>query len=440
MNSEKKKTVTELRKEWKYKEVDYHNPERNEIEKVIFLTGYKGSETSVDVPSLIGKKVVKAIVYPGFSDNRKLVSVQIPDSIEIIGEEVFAGCKSLQKVEVLGKNVVMGDFCFNNCVELSDLKIDVSTTVFGKHMFQGCKNLCDERGFVIIGEETNRSLVDVQLPYSFCIVKIPDGVVRLLGEALSENNNPYINVKNVNMIRKVHLPDTIKEIGDNFFSGCSSLQQINIPHGVQKIGSNAFTGCESLREIHIPDTVIEIGEDLFDRCNFLEVYGKPGSSIESYVQKYWNLSFLSEVEEFSFLDDPLLQDFDIRNGSLVRYFGFEQELVIPSSVKRIESNVLLHIDHKFDLLEISGNTSEIGDFAFTHLKAKKLVLNDGVERIGRCAFMGSTIEELEIPDSVKFIESNAFFNCNNLKRVVVGHGAEAIACEALSYCSNIEYV
>jgi len=435
-----RRTVTELRKEWKYKEVDYHNPERDEIEKVIFLTGYKGSETSVALPSMIGKKVVKAIVYPGFSDNRKIVSAQVPDSIEIIGEEVFAGCKSLQKVDVLGKNVVMGDFCFNNCVELSDLKIDVSTTVFGKHMFQGCKNLCDERGFVIIGEETNRSLVDVQLPYSFCVVNIPDGVVRLLGEALSENNNPYTNAKNVNMIRKVHLPDTIKEIGDNFFAGCSSLQQINIPHGVKKIGSNVFNGCESLREIHISETVIEIGENLIDRCNFLEVYGKPGSLIESYVQKYWNLSFISEVEEFSYLDDPLLQDFDIRNETLIRYFGFEKELFIPSSVKRIGSNVLLHKDYEFELLEISGNTKQIGNFAFTYLKTKKLVLKDGVEEIGECAFMGSTIEELEIPGSIKFIESSAFLTCNIIKRVVVRPGAEAIACKAFSYCSNIEYV
>lgn len=435
-----KKTIEELGKEWSYKEVEYKNLENENVEQVILLTRYKGDSAQVKVPSLIGEKIVRGIIYPGFSGNRSITSVQVPESIKMIGEQVFCDCKVLKEVEILGKNVIMGESCFSGCLELEKLQIDISSTEFGKHMFQGCSMLQDKNGLVILGEEC-KTLVDIELSYPFYTLTIPTGVIRLTGAALSSYYDDFQNIRNWVLIRKVDLPDSIREIGDDFFAGCVNLQQINIPKGVQKLGNRVFQECELLHEIHIPETVQEIGKEIFGHFNIVDVYGKPGSVIEAYANQHDNLYFVEELEDFSYLDDPLLEDFDIKNETLIRYLGFEPHLVIPDSVKRIGKDVLLHKEYTFETVEISGNTKIIGEGAFFFAgNIKRLILHDGIEVIGCNAFTNAMIEELVIPGTVKVIGKSAFGCCHKLRKVDINSGVEEIHDSAFEWCTELREV
>ena len=51
-------------------------------------------------------------------------------------------------------------------------------------------------------------------------------------------------------------------------------------------------------------------------------------------------------------------------------------------------------------------------------KVKVLELPDGIERIGSCWFMASSVEKVVVPTSVKEIGSHAFDGCKELKEVV----------------------
>ena len=62
---------------------------------------------------------------------------------------------------------------------------------------------------------------------------------------------------------KVIIPDSVTEIGEKAFFGCSSLSSITIPDSVTKIGKSAFCWCESLKEISIPKDC-EVDERAFD--------------------------------------------------------------------------------------------------------------------------------------------------------------------------------
>lgn len=58
-------------------------------------------------------------------------------------------------------------------------------------------------------------------------------------------------------VETVEIPEkidntTVRDIGDNAFSGCSDLTQITIPDTVKTIGTNAFNGCSSLKSIEFP--------------------------------------------------------------------------------------------------------------------------------------------------------------------------------------------
>ena len=53
-------------------------------------------------------------------------------------------------------------------------------------------------------------------------------------------------------LEKVILGDSVTEIDDDAFRGCTSLHEIVIPNSVTKIGDDAFMDCTSLEEIVIP--------------------------------------------------------------------------------------------------------------------------------------------------------------------------------------------
>ena len=253
----KNKTVAEWKKEWKYRTCEFLNPFTKQWEESIVLTQYKGNDTEVFVPSKIGRRPVRAIDYPGFEGNEKITSVQIPETVGVIGEFVFSLCKNLKKVEFLGKDVELCRGCFATCPVLEEVKLDVASTKFDGHIFQGCWRMLDKEGFVIFGEGENKSLVDVQLPVFSEEVIIPDGIVRLLGKGLSERYCYARKFRDVYKVKKVVLPDSVKEIGAEFFADCINLEEINIPVGVDKIGKWAFMGCDSCKNLPVYVETVE---------------------------------------------------------------------------------------------------------------------------------------------------------------------------------------
>ena len=87
-------------------------------------------------------------------------------------------------------------------------------------------------------------------------------------------NEPVVGIRgevfaNVKTLRKVVLPDTIKEIRGQAFQYASNLEEINLPEGIPEIKGNTFEEC-NLKEITIPDSVTRIGGHAFRSNSSLE--------------------------------------------------------------------------------------------------------------------------------------------------------------------------
>ena len=107
--------------------------------------------------------------------------------------------------------------------------------------------------------------------------------------------------------------------------------------------------------------------------------------------------------------------FIIKNGKAVidyndysTYYFIEDlksEITIPSKVH--------FISYDFDV--------EIADRAFTSVKQlKKVVISEGVEKIGAYAFYGlNELEEVVLPNTLSSIESYAFLNCDSLLKIAI---------------------
>ena len=60
------------------------------------------------------------------------------------------------------------------------------------------------------------------------------------------------------LVGSLVLPDSVTEIGEEVFSGCTGLTHVVIPNSVTKIGGGAFNECSSLTSVAIPDSITEI--------------------------------------------------------------------------------------------------------------------------------------------------------------------------------------
>lgn len=64
-------------------------------------------------------------------------------------------------------------------------------------------------------------------------------------------------------IVSVVLPDSVKTIGKNAFSGCASLSSVTLPKSLTSLGEGAFANCSALEAIALPETLTSLGEGAF---------------------------------------------------------------------------------------------------------------------------------------------------------------------------------
>ena len=93
------------------------------------------------------------------------------------------------------------------------------------------------------------------------------------------NGEPVIGIadsafaysKHKSDILSVTIPDSVTEIGKNAFHNQDALVTVNIgtDSKLQKIGNNAFSGNSSLRSIYLPAGLSELGDDVFNNCGAL---------------------------------------------------------------------------------------------------------------------------------------------------------------------------
>ena len=105
------------------------------------ITGYKGTEVDLEIPSVINEMTVTIIGAEAFMGNTELRSVVVPETVILIDSQAFAGCSALEEITIPASVESIGDGAFSDCPEL--IKVDFMGKVpeLPEDVFSGSENV-----------------------------------------------------------------------------------------------------------------------------------------------------------------------------------------------------------------------------------------------------------------------------------------------------------
>lgn len=179
-------------------------------------------------------------------------------------------------------------------------------------------------------------------------------------------------------LRSVHVPGTVKVVGTRAFADCPNLHTVILEEGIEEIQSNAFTGCSSLSRLELPDSL---------------------QTLDGWA-----------FYQFTGLKEPAYN----RSKTILYCYpctATEPIFTVPDHVKRINNAAFL------------GNPY-----------LQQVILPEGLTVLETRTFLDSGIHRVIIPASVKEIRPRAFWNCKNLKEVVIEGKDTAIEAGTFFHC------
>ena len=256
---------------------------------------YKGGGTWASVPNEYYGDVVipetvnyEGVDYPVTSIDTytfyqcNVKSVVLPNSITTIGNGAFSGCSSLVSVTIPENLTSINDYVFRDCSALISVVIPDGITYIGKNAFNGCSGL---KSVTIPNSVT--SLYDSSFEGCTGVLSLTldCNYVNKLAKILTSIRELTLgsNVTSVFSGTLTNCPDLEKvnlncrEIGTDWFNGCTSLKEIDLGSNLVSIGSQAFSGCIGLTSVVIPEGVTSIGESAFRDCSNLRLLTLPNS-------------------------------------------------------------------------------------------------------------------------------------------------------------------
>ena len=183
------------------------------------ITSYGGNATTVDLSEM---ENVIGIGSNAFSNNKKIQTVILPESLKFVGANAFSGCTNLSTIVLPNSVTSIGDKAFYQCSNLTTFAFPTSLTYLGSQSFWNCNGLTS--------------------------VTLPEGLTRIESNAFGSCYN----------LKEVKLPSTLTYISYGVFSSCNSLENINLPEGLTTIESDVFSYCSKLLVLEIPSTVTRI--------------------------------------------------------------------------------------------------------------------------------------------------------------------------------------
>lgn len=263
-------------------------------------------------------------------------------------------------------------------------------------------------------------------------ITLPEGLDTISPNAFGNSSSSSACQK----LTSINIPKDCKYIGNYAFAN-TSLRKVDIPEGCDYIGDRAFYYTK-LTSVDLPNSIQSIGSyafyisnDTLESFRFPENFTKGGSNIFYYLPKtiYW--------------DAINCQSYQISNSTSKD--ATKISVILGDKVEFVPENLCKYL-YKLENINLPNSVKTIGANAFYQCSSLANVLfPEGLELINDYAFYDcSALQEIRIPDNVQIIGKYAFNYCSKATEITLGKGVEIINDYAFSgtnptkiYCSAI---
>ena len=430
--------------------------------------------------------------------NSGLTSIFIPNSVTIIGNNVFSYCSDLMsiKIESGNKNYDSRNDCnaiietssntlvagckntiipnsitsiksnaFFGCNSLTTITIPNSVTFIGNYAFYGCSSLIS-----IVSEIKTPFEIDNQTfsinTYNNVELIIPKGTIAAYKATNGWKNFAHISgdiyVGQVfeydGLYYKIRKYDAVSVISGEkkYFGNVVIPNQVTFNgtlFSVTSIEKNAFIDCSDLSSVIIPQNVTSIGNSAFYGCSGMASITIPDAITSIGNSVFYGCSSLTSITipdnvlsigNSAFYGCSGMASITIPNAITSignsAFYGCSSltSITIPDNVLSIGSSAFKNCS-SLTSINIPNDITEIGEDVFAGcIGLITVIIPNKVTTIGSYAFTGcSGLSSVKIPNSVTTIGNSAFYGCSGLTTVTIPSHVKAIGNNAFSGCNGL---
>ena len=458
----------------------------------------------------IGKGVTELGAYT-FSHCRNLAAIVIPEGVTSIGNSAFSFCSALTELTIVSCVTTIDEYAFNRCAGLKEIRIPYSLTMICNEAFYGCEALKDvyitdpnawcrvnfkgsysepgtyaERLHILdeAGKEVTEVVLDesvTTIPFyafkgsSIVSITLPESVTSI----------EYAAFQNCASLSEIVIPKSLKTVDNFAFSGCTGLTNVYItdlaawvsiayddiyshpfyttsrngnsnklylngelvtdlviPDTVTEIQDYAFVGCSSLRSVVVPDSVTRMNNAVFNGCNNLESLTIPFVGIAPNSDEVYGYH-----DPFGYIFGTSAYEGGVKTKQYFFVFGYDNscDYYIPASLAKVTVTGDSILDRAFyncnNLKEIviEDGVGGIGSQAFRGCTSlEKVTMGSGVTEIGELAFYGLiNLSDVTFGANVTEIGKQAFYGCTGLTEIAIPNSVTNIGESAFSGCTGL---
>ena len=334
------------------------------------------SLSRVDVPVVVSIEEGAFGRYNQNSSAPAISKIDLPNTLEKLGDGVFVGCQGLSSVTLPASLNEVGDLMFAYCINLTSVTLPNNLKNIGEFFFAGCEKLTD----------INLENVEVIGKYAFTSDAILANVKLTNAKTIGEGAFAATSVTGnlvMNNLTKI----------DNYAFQNTNITSISAPK-LNTIGIAAFQNNKSLMKFVLSKELKSIAPIAFLGCSNLVSFSYMDENIERTTGK---------INDYALVEDGILYT-TLENGGL--------------ELKAVPANKY------FNTLNVKEGTVRIDLYAGNENKyVNKIVLPDGLKSIGNYAFYNyNGLNTVEFRSSVAPVLENSYNKNAALSEEDPGYG------------------
>ena len=268
------------------------------LEKVTFLNPFN----IIPNQSFMGCSSLEVVILPknltqfgphAFKGCSSLKSIDLPNTLVTIQDCAFQGC-GLEKIVVPNSVKVMGASVFKNCRSLKEAKLSFKLTKIDTYTFDSCEVLntliiplsvksIESYAFRSSGLESMIVPKTVTTlgtrSFQFC-TKLKSLVIESALTTL-----PSYLIEGCTSLENIILPPTLTKLNSYDFQDCA-VKTLQLPAGITTIGSYCFIGSK-IETLVLPKSTVSVSYGTFQSCkNLKTIYALNPTVVEAKLSTF----------------------------------------------------------------------------------------------------------------------------------------------------------